>query len=128
LFATTRQFLDDLGLASLEQLPLLQAASGLTLPPELAEAQAVLQAEGAAAEAAAAQSATEALAAAAAATGMASPEPDLFDPLPPLEAAPDAQLEPGSTDVDVAAEAAQPLPTPDSTPPAADAAPMEPEA
>ncbi|TMH05524.1 MAG: SMC-Scp complex subunit ScpB [Betaproteobacteria bacterium] len=37
LYATTRQFLDDLGLASLEQLPALDGASG-EMPAALAEA------------------------------------------------------------------------------------------
>ena len=37
LYATTRQFLDDLGLASLEQLPTLDGASG-EMPAALAEA------------------------------------------------------------------------------------------
>jgi segregation and condensation protein B len=155
LFATTRQFLDDLGLASLEQLPLLQAASGLTLPPELAEAQAVLQAEGAAAEAAAARATEDVLAAAASVAAVQ--EPDLFDPPPASEPAPDAPAEPAGADAAAAgapaaglvAEAATPdsaapaalpwntepavdaarlTPSPDSTLPAADAAPMEPEA
>jgi segregation and condensation protein B len=155
LFATTRQFLDDLGLASLEQLPLLQAASGLTLPPELAEAQAVLQAEGAAAEAAAARATEDVLAAAASVAAVQ--EPDLFDPPPASEPAPDAPAAPAGADAaaagapaaglvaeaatpDSAAPAALPLntepavdtarltPSPDSTLPAADAAPMEPEA
>jgi segregation and condensation protein B len=35
LFATTRQFLDDLGLRSLEELPALDAGTG-NLPPQLA--------------------------------------------------------------------------------------------
>ena len=43
LYATTRQFLDDLGLASLEQLPLLQSGGELGAAIEFpAEAQASL--------------------------------------------------------------------------------------
>jgi segregation and condensation protein B len=53
LYATTRQFLDDLGLASLEQLPPLEgpgaaalALAGLEQAPLLGEAQAALPLEG----------------------------------------------------------------------------------
>lgn len=120
LFATTRQFLDDLGLASLEQLPLLQAASGLTLPPELAEAQAALQAEGVAAEVAAALATTEALAAAAAAVQ----EPDLFDPPSPAasELVADALAEPAGADPVLAVAAVL---DPAAVAPVAEAAPPD---
>ncbi|MFH7042982.1 SMC-Scp complex subunit ScpB [Paucibacter sp. JuS9] len=60
LYATTRQFLDDLGLSSLEQLPALEAGgqplAGLELPPEM---QASLLDEGAAEPAAEPEPATE---------------------------------------------------------------------
>jgi segregation and condensation protein B len=47
LYATTRQFLDDLGLASLEQLPALDmAAPASALPEALAEAQPSLLGDG----------------------------------------------------------------------------------
>lgn len=38
LYATTRQFLDDLGLASLEQLPPIDSAAGALLPASLSQA------------------------------------------------------------------------------------------
>ncbi|HEY4067465.1 MAG TPA: SMC-Scp complex subunit ScpB [Burkholderiaceae bacterium] len=96
LFATTRQFLDDLGLASLEQLPLLtgMAGDGAALTQALAEQQASLLdvAEPAQADpAGAAAEATEAAADAAAdPTAETSPVS-----LPPEEPAADAApLEP----------------------------------
>jgi segregation and condensation protein B len=96
LFATTRQFLDDLGLSSLEQLPLLtgMAGDGAALTQALAEQQASLLdvAEPAQADpAGAAAEATEAAADAAAdPTAETSPVS-----LPPEEPAADAApLEP----------------------------------
>ena len=54
LFATTRQFLDDLGLASLDQLPMLEDASGqanvLEAMAAAAQGQGVIEEEGAAEE------------------------------------------------------------------------------
>lgn len=55
LFATTRQFLDDLGLASLDQLPMLEDASGhanvLEAMAAAAQGQGVIEEEGAAEDA-----------------------------------------------------------------------------
>ena len=66
LYATTRQFLDDLGLASLDQLPALTGAGD----PSLAEQASLLQAQGALAlDAAALGDADEA-------SGSAEPEPE----------------------------------------------------
>jgi len=106
LFATTRQFLDDLGLASLEQLPALDGstfgamaslAEALPEQPSLLEpAQAALSLE---AEPATAE------------------EPPQVEP---VEAAPEASL---PAEPEPAAN--EPLSHPD---PAADAAPMDPEA
>jgi segregation and condensation protein B len=100
LFATTRHFLDDLGLASLEQLPLLggtgeglaRLGEGLSDQPSLIDPQAAL-----ALDEAAAAAATEPAIAANDDTPRADPSPDDF-------------LAPPSTE------------------PAADAAPMEPQA
>jgi segregation and condensation protein B len=119
LLATTRQFLDDLGLASLEQLPLLAGAAleGESLPglPDLPGAQASL------------------LDAAAEPVQAASDVPPDASPDAPESATPEA----AATDA-VAVEAASPdaADTGDepsatsSSPeaPAADAAPMEPHA
>jgi segregation and condensation protein B len=84
LLATTRQFLDDLGLASLEQLPLLEGnpAAGAMLADALPE------------------------------------QPSLLDAQEPL--ALDVPVEPAPTPD-------EPIPVPDPLP-AADAAPMEPQA
>ena len=95
LLATTRQFLDDLGLASLEQLPLLDGAG----------------------------------AGAAMLAGHLEGQPSLIDPQAPL-ALDDAALaaesaEPAADDASLTPSAPQPLPTDE---PAADAAPMEPQA
>ena len=106
LFATTRQFLDDLGLASLEQLPALDGstfgamaslAEALPEQPSLLEpAQAALSLE---AEPATAE------------------EPPQVEPVEAApEASPPAEPEPAAN---------EPLSHPD---PAADAAPMDPEA
>jgi segregation and condensation protein B len=104
LYATTRQFLDDLGLASLDQLPPLEAGSGLELaanalsglgeagePGLLGEPQATLPLDEAAEPAAppAAAGDTEAPAA-------ASPEP-AAEPTPaPVPESPAPPTEPGA--------------------------------
>ncbi|WP_341891807.1 SMC-Scp complex subunit ScpB [Variovorax sp. YR752] len=104
LLATTRQFLDDLGLSSLEQLPMLDGApsAGAMLAESLPEQASLIEAQGALALDAPAEGGSDAdlLIVDAAAAAEA-------------DAAPDAGAEPA-------------LPTP--TEPAADAAPMEPEA
>jgi segregation and condensation protein B len=111
LFATTKQFLDDLGLASLEQLPLLDGgglgegavlAQALAAQPTLLDPQASLGLE------ADAQAETES-------------DPEVVDP------------EPGATEIaaeDVAAAetaADEPPPPSPTDAPAADAAPEEPQ-
>jgi len=147
LLATTKQFLDDLGLASLEQLPLLGATGqgaamlGEALPeqPSLIDPQAALALDEAAAADAPAEAdqaapadATDAEAAPVDATE--TPSPAMADDAPlPQHDAPSANA--GSIDGD---DAALPLradappdesaPHPQSTEPAADAAPMEPQA
>ena len=74
LYATTRQFLDDLGLASLEQLPALEAASAAAL--------AVLPGQGSLLEVDGGP--TAASAAVAAVDGLdAAPETPLAEPAPP---------------------------------------------
>jgi segregation and condensation protein B len=100
LLATTRQFLDDLGLASLEQLPLLEGgpsaggvlAQGQPQQPSLLDAQEPLPLDGA-------------------------------TPVPPDA---DADADGGS----LTAQPAEPVTDPESPDPqpAADAAPMEPQA
>jgi len=112
LFATTRQFLDDLGLASLEQLPMLSGAANDDNPLTHAlEAQASLLD---AAEAPVADAA-DAPAADAAEEHAASPEvasaPDAIETVEASAASADATIAP-------------PPPLPEE--PAADAAPMEP--
>lgn len=128
LFATTKQFLDDLGLASLEQLPMLDgsapgiAALGEALAdqPSLLEepAQAALSLEEGEPEAAA-----EPLAATDAAIEAEAAQTQLLD----LVADVDAGLVPADAsppeDSQPEAEA-----TPSHPEPAADAAPMDPEA
>jgi segregation and condensation protein B len=104
LFATTRQFLDDLGLASLEQLPMLSGAANDDNPLTHAlEAQASLL------------DAAEALVAEAAEEPAASPE---------VASAPDAieTVEASAASADATIAPRPPLPEE----PAADAAPMEP--
>ena len=105
LLATTRQFLDDLGLASLEQLPLLDGApaAGAMLAEALPEQPSLLDAQ-----------APLALDAA------PTPEQRVESPGDPSDADPS---EPAATTSSEAAGA----PDPDSLP-AADAAPMEPQA
>jgi segregation and condensation protein B len=106
LLATTRQFLDDLGLASLEQLPMLDGApaAGVMLSDALPEQASLIEAQGALALDAPAEGDNDADIVIVDASAEAAPEAD---------AVPDADAEPA-------------IPTP--TEPAADAAPMEPEA
>lgn len=97
LLATTRQFLDDLGLASLEQLPLLDGApaAGAMLAETLPEQPSLLDAQAALALDAAPEAAPES-AAAAAPDGPSHPDPAL-DPAPdtaPVPAADAAPMEP----------------------------------
>jgi len=145
LLATTKQFLDDLGLASLEQLPLLDATGqgaamlGEALPeqPSLIDPQAALALDEAAAadgamEPASAEATADDTAPADESTEARSPAMANDAPLPQHDA-PSANA--GSIDGD---DAALPLradapgdastPHPHPTEPAADAAPMEPQA
>jgi len=110
LLATTRQFLDDLGLASLEQLPLLDGApaAGALLADVLPEQASLIDAQ------------------AALALDLPSESADRLDP--------EAANDPAAATIDAAA-APQPdavresEPAADADPePAADAAPMEPQA
>ncbi len=117
LFATTKQFLDDLGLASLEQLPMLDgsapgiAALGEALPdqPSLLEepAQATLSLD-------AEPASVEELAA-----------PETGEPAPPADAVPASVNAALADDAAPLALDEPPLSHPE---PAADAAPMDPEA
>lgn len=103
LLATTRQFLDDLGLASLEQLPVLEGApsAGVMLAEALPQQSSLLEAQ----------------------ASLALDEAALA---PPAEAP-----EPGEPAAE-SAESAETLPSPELTEPlvepAAPAAPLEPEA
>lgn len=108
LLATTRQFLDDLGLASLEQLPMLDGApaAGLMLADALPEQASLIEAQGALPLDAPAEGGSDADIVIVEAAAEATSEAD---------AVPDAE-----------ADAEPAIPTP--TEPAADAAPMEPEA
>jgi segregation and condensation protein B len=101
LFATTKQFLDDLGLATLEQLPMLDGSSpGFAALGEALPDQASLLEEPAQA------------------TLVLEAEPSLAGEDPPAqEAAPAAEAS--------AADETHPLSHPE---PAADAAPMDPQA
>jgi segregation and condensation protein B len=99
LLATTRQFLDDLGLASLEQLPLLEGGpvAGAMLAEALAE------------------------------------QPSLIDAQAPLalevaEVADAAESDPAEPSAPPEAGSPEPSPAPPDPLPAADAAPMEPQA
>ena len=113
LLATTRQFLDDLGLSSLEQLPLLSdagagaAALGAALPdqPPLIDAQATL------------------------ALDDAAPVPDATVPAS-AEAADGntAQPEPQTADIDTDTDTDDNFELPLSAEPAVNTAPMEPQA
>lgn len=115
LLATTRQFLDDLGLASLEQLPLLDGApaAGALLADALPQQASLIDAQ------------------AALALDLPSESADRLDP----EAANDpaaATTEAATTDVAAAPQpdaVSESSPAADADPePAADAAPMEPQA
>jgi segregation and condensation protein B len=119
LFATTRQFLDDLGLASLEQLPLLDAgglgdgavlAEALAGQPTLLDPQASLGLEPDAEAPASAEAATEAPAEASAEA--------------PAESSPEAATADTAT-ADTSVD--EPLPPSQIDAPAADAAPEEPQ-
>jgi segregation and condensation protein B len=136
LLATTRQFLDDLGLASLEQLPVLEGrptpgemlAAALPEQPSLLDAQAPLGLD------------TDAGADPVSET--ADPIPDIADAIPettdpiPDIATPDAVApSAGEPDAAAAVAALEPVdadathtPDPADRLPAADAAPMEPQA
>jgi segregation and condensation protein B len=113
LLATTRQFLDDLGLASLEQLPLLDGAGhgaamlaeNLSGQPSLIDPQAPLALDDAAL---------------AAAGDAALPET-----AEPAAGAADSDTASVADDASLTPSAPHPLPTDE---PAADAAPMEPQA
>ena len=139
LLATTRQFLDDLGLASLEQLPASDAGTGdgamadrMLAQAPLIEAQAALALElpSEDGEAVAVTSDAPGVAPDAGLAVLARPEEDA--PLTPAlaalptDVAPAATAEPGPAVVpsvpEIAGEAATD-PTPDSSDPAADAAP-----
>ena len=116
LFATTRQFLDDLGLASLEQLPLLDGgglgdgavlAEALAMQPTLLDAQASLGLEADAQPDATAEAAIEA---------------------PAMAEADVAVADNAAADVAAADTSADEPPPPNHTDaPAADAAPEEPQ-
>ncbi|MDI4632346.1 SMC-Scp complex subunit ScpB [Pelomonas sp. V22] len=108
LYATTRQFLDDLGLSSLEQLPALEAGgqplAGLELPPEV---QASLLDEAAAEPAADAPAEVSAELTAEAAAEAGAPESDPIsssEALPPSDDAlpPPAPPAPESDDATTA--------------------------
>ncbi len=131
LFATTRQFLDDLGLASLEQLPAIERgeAGNSALAGALAEESAQLELQ-----AALALDEQPAQPAEAAADQDAAPEAPAADadadPLVPETAAdlpaaaePEVEHVPGAP-----LDAPLSAPAPESPEPAADAAPMEPQA
>jgi segregation and condensation protein B len=118
LFATTRQFLDDLGLASLEQLPLLDGgglgdgavlAEALAGQPTLLDPQASLGLEAEAEAPASAETAAEALLEASAEV--------------PAESLPEAPADTASADTSVD----EPVPPSQIDAPAADAAPEEPQ-
>jgi len=119
LLATTRQFLDDLGLASLEQLPLLDGTGqgpAALLADRLPDQQSLLDSQAALALDEAAQAEAAA----------AEPAADAgLTPAPAAEVHPD-----DATDVaELLVNPADPDDTPLlSTEPAADAAPMEPQA
>jgi segregation and condensation protein B len=121
LLATTRQFLDDLGLASLEQLPLLDGApaAGAMLAEALPEQGSLIEAQGALpldleAPADSAETADPAADAVAEAADTAET---------PVGMDADCALTPIAADTEAATPAAE-----QKTEPAADAAPMEPEA
>ena len=139
LFATTRQFLDDLGLASLEQLPMLDGgglgdghalAEALGDQPTLLDPQGALPLDGEAvlpldgeAEPAAAQPDGEV-------DAVAEAEPEAGPEAPPaIDAAPPTESPAHGNPAEPAAQHAavdEPLPS-ESDVPAADAAPQEPQ-
>jgi len=130
LLATTRQFLDDLGLASLEQLPLLDGAgAGAAMLADNLNGQAPLALD----DAALAAESVEPAAAVDAAIDVAAEAPAEAPADAPAEAAAEAAAddvpalpaEPAEDDASLTPSAPQPLPTDE---PAADAAPMEPKA
>ena len=129
LLATTKQFLEDLGLSSLEQLPLLEAAPGMPLA-EAAGAAIASESDPVVPVPAAAQGASE--------PGAPGPVTAVTVevPVPPTAAA-DAAADPATAGSDSTNAAEAPAPTgarPDtdsmspfiSTDPAADAATMDP--
>lgn len=156
LFATTRQFLDDLGLASLEQLPPLEGApsAGVLLAealpeqPSLLDPQASLVLDEPAAATAAVSDAAEAAALAAADAELDLDPVALADEAEPLASQPHAEtaspaIEPApeplhaaanddvaaaADDTVAAADDTSPSPSDSDPKPAADAAPMEPQA
>lgn len=156
LFATTRQFLDDLGLASLEQLPPLEGApsAGVLLAealpeqPSLLDPQASLVLDEPAAATAAVSDAAEAAALAAADAELdldpvaladeaepLAPQPHAetaspaIEPAPePLHAAANDDVAAAADDTVAAADDTSPSPSDPDPKPAADAAPMEPQA
>lgn len=131
LFATTRQFLDDLGLASLDQLPLietpaqqaalvdaLERASGeqqglpMEAAPEVVEASEAPEM----AEAVAVAEIAEAVEAAQAQVAEAAASADVAEPLPAV--APEAETEQAPTEPESEpAQAALPAPEPDAPSP-----------
>jgi segregation and condensation protein B len=122
LLATTRQFLDDLGLASLEQLPMLDGApaAGAMLADALPEQGSLIDAQAALALEVPADTPVDAVEAALEA-GESAPAAAVADELTAelAVAGPPAASEPELA----------PTPTNDPDPePAADAAPMEPQA
>lgn len=153
LFATTKQFLDDLGLASLEQLPLLESAgqgaamldANLAQQPELIDAQGslglddvaapeVVPADAPLAEAAGPdeiqQLTTEAVGDLELADQTVVDEP-ATESSPDMADLPDVPTQAVVDTLGAAPQGDEPPPTPDtpsSPEPAADAAPMEPQA
>ncbi|WP_280155626.1 SMC-Scp complex subunit ScpB [Piscinibacter sp. XHJ-5] len=138
LLATTRQFLDDLGLASLEQLPLLEGAGsgvamlGAALPeqPSLIDGQSALALdEGVPVPSAAETLPVEAepgpVEAEASPAEAASPPPSGAD-APALD--PDGATNAEEASAPESAASSEASPTPHPTEPAAEPAPMEPQA
>lgn len=141
LFATTRQFLDDLGVASLEQLPAIErGAGGDALAGALAGESAQLELQAALAlDERSAQAPDDA---AADHGDSAEPPTASADADSVAVAEPAATSDPSSAPADAAAnsepavervpgappDASSSAPAPESPEPAADAAPMEPQA
>ncbi|WP_082368619.1 SMC-Scp complex subunit ScpB [Piscinibacter sakaiensis] len=148
LFATTRQFLDDLGLASLEQLPALEGAGGAMLaalhedpqaalaldelPPSPPAAEAAPVVEPGPASEAAPPAVHEPAAPApadAALDASVAPEPSEAPEAPDASEAPEASSIPPAATADISDRPAVPadLPPPDTlSVPAAEAAPRKP--